>query len=536
MGKRDMGHGVRRAPIVTDWLENLYADGERVTRLANDLEYFAAERLKIRPKAGGLIPFVFNPVQRKLHAIIEKQRAETGRVRVVVLKARQEGVSTYTAARYYHKTIRRPGFLTAIVAHEKPASRNLFNLVKRFHDHMPEADRPATGASNAEELKFSDIDSGYLVSVATEDGAGRSSTAQALHASEAAFWVNLKEQLAALMETVPDLPETEIIVETTGNQYGDEFHQFWCKALAGENSFLAVFLPWFDDPTYRKPIPDDFAMTTEERALADLHGLDSEQIYWRRCKIADKGDVKFFQREYPATPDEAFMVSDFDSFIPADIVLAARKTTDIEPYGPLIVGVDPAGKGKDSTAIAWRRGHCIEKIEKRKHLDTMQVAGWVAKIIRDDKPIKVNIDVGGLGIGVYDRLVEQGYGETVNNVNFGGKPIEPAPLDESGKPSGGPLNRRAELHSNVKNALQGRFSLPDSESLQTALTSFTFKYDSAGRLVLESKEDMRKRGMPSPDEADAVALCFSEPAGSPIPRSVVTNFNRKLVYGNNGYA
>lgn len=280
------------------WINELREAGDRAARLDTDLEYFAAEMLKIRPKAGGLIPFVFNPVQKKLHAIIEEQRAKTGCVRVIVLKARQEGVSTYVAGRYYYKTIRNPGYLTAIVAHEKPASRNLFNLVKRFHDHMPDDMRPVTGASNAEELKFANIDSGYLVSVATEDGAGRSSTAQLLHASEAAFWVALKEQLAALMETVADLPDTEIIIETTGNQFGDDFHQLWCKAVAGENSFKAVFLPWSEDPTYRKAVPEDFTMTTEEKQLAELHGLDAEQIYWRRCKIADKGDINYFKREY----------------------------------------------------------------------------------------------------------------------------------------------------------------------------------------------------------------------------------------------
>jgi hypothetical protein len=213
--------------------------------------------------------------------------------------------------------------------------------------------------------------------------------------------------------------------------------------------------------------------------------------------------------------------------------MRARKTTDIEPYGPLIVGVDPAGKGADATAIAFRRGHCITKIEKRRGLSTMEVAGWISKIIRDDKPAKVNIDVGGLGIGVYDRLIEQG--ETVNAVNFGGKPIEPPPLDEIGKPAGGPLNRRAELWSNLKRALQGRFSIPDSDSLHADLTGPGYKYDSSGKLVLEAKEDMRKRGMPSPDEGDAMALCFSEPAGSPIPRSIATNFNRKIEYRNMGY-
>lgn len=521
------------------YLDQIEGALDHAERLDTDLEYFAAQHLKIRPKAGGLVPFVFNPVQRKLHAIIEEQRAKTGMVRIVVLKARQEGVSTYVAGRYYHKTIKKPGFLTAIVAHEKPASRNLFGLVKRFHDCMPDDLRPATGASNAEELKFSNIDSGYLVSVATEDGAGRSSTAQALHASEAAFWVNLKEQLAALMETVPDLPDTEIIVETTGNQFGDEFHQFWCKTVAGENSFLAVFLPWSEDPTYRKAVPDDFEMSAEERQLAELHGLDAEQIYWRRCKIADKGDINYFKREYPLTPDEAFLASQFDSFVPHDLVVQARKHKDKEGAGPLIIGVDPARFGPDSTAIAWRRGRAIEKIEKRHGLDTMQVAGWVAKIIRDDKPAKVNIDVGGLGGGIYDRLIEQGHGGfgtgIVNAVNFGSKPIEPPPLDDSGKPSGGPANRRAEMWSNLKTALEaGNVSLPDSDSLQTDICGPGYRYMSDGRLVLESKDDMKKRGMPSPDEGDAVALTFSEPGGSPVVANI--NFNRPIVYPNQGVA
>ena len=66
------------------------------------------------------------------------------------------------------------------------------------------------------------------------------------------------------------------------------------------------------------------------------------------------------------------------AFITADLVMAARKTNDIEAYGPLLIGVDPAGMGDDSTAIAWRRGHAIEKIERRRHLTTMEIAGWIA--------------------------------------------------------------------------------------------------------------------------------------------------------------
>ena len=147
-------------------------------------------------------------------------------------------------------------------------------------------------------------------------------------------------------------------------------------------------------------MPEGFELTSDERALAELHGLDAEQICWRRNKIAQLGDENLFCQEYPLTPSEAFIAAEFDSYITADLVLRARKEK-IEPHGPLLIGVDRAGKGKDKTAIAFRRGHCIYKIERRQNLDTMQVAGWVSSIIRDQKPAKVNIDVGGLERAVY---------------------------------------------------------------------------------------------------------------------------------------
>jgi hypothetical protein len=514
------------------WINDLRGDLDHAERLETDLAYFAEQNLKIRPKAGALVPFVFNPAQAELHRRLEEQKARTGRVRALILKARQVGISTYIAARFFRQTIANPGIRTAIIGHERAASRNLFGLVKRFHDHLPDDQKPSLGTSNAEELVFDKIDSGYLVSVATLEGAGRSSTAQLLHCSEAAFWPSLQEQLAALVQTVPDIDGSEIIIETTGNQFGDELHSMWRRAQVGGSEFEAIFLPWSVDPTYQAKLPENFEMNSEETMLAEQHGLAPEQIMWRRNKISQLGSESYFAREYPLVPDEAFMASSFDSFITADLVMAARKADDVEAYGPLLIGVDPAGQGDDATAIAWRRGHCIEKIERRRHLTTMEIAGWVASVIRKDKPAKVAIDTGGLGVGIYDRLVEQGHGDVVTAVNFGSKPIEPPPLDDTGKPAGGPLNRRAEIWQNMKNALQeGRFSIPDDDALHADLTSCGYKYDSSGRLVLESKQDMKKRGMPSPDSADAMALTFSEPEGSAIPHSSLIGFNRVIEYG-----
>jgi hypothetical protein len=498
-------------------IEKLLLAREAAIKAPDNLEFFARYALKLRPKVGALEPLVFNDAQLKLHGIIEQQKAKTGRVRVIILKARQLGVSTYVAARLFHRTIFNPGLRTIIVGHEKRASSNLFQIVKRFYEHLPADMRPSIGASNAEELIFDKIDSGYIVSVATNEGAGRSATAQNLHASEAAFWPDLPIQMAALMQTVPDQDGTEIILESTANGF-NSFHSQWRKAEAGESEFLPVFLPWMLDPAYRCPPKPGFEMTGEEGMLADLHGLDVEQLAWRRAKISQLGSSEYFAQEYPIVPSEAFVSPDFDSFITPELVLKARKE-DIAAEGPLIIGVDPAGSGMDRTAIAYRRGRCITKVTTHRGMDTMQTCGMIAKILREEKPAKVCIDVGGLGVGIYDRLIEQGFDDrAVVAVNFGGKPVEPVAFDELGKPAGGPANRRAELWLNARKALEaGRFKLPDSDSLQADLVSCGYKYDSSGRLLLESKQDMRRRGVPSPDEGDAVALCFSEPGGSGFP-------------------
>jgi hypothetical protein len=516
-----------------EWLDQLRQEGEHATRLANDLPYYAERLLKIRPKAAGIVPFVFNSAQLELHRRLEAQLAETRKVRAVILKSRQTGVSTYLAARFYKATTTQIGVRTMIVAHEKSASRNLYGMVKRFWDLMPAEHKLAAPTANQDELIF-DNDSGYQVAIASPEGAGRSATCQYLHGSETAYWANMSEQQAALMQTVPNLPGTEVVFETTADQMGSDFHRLWSRTLAGENAgWQAIFLPWFSDVSCRADVPDGFEMASDEAALAEMYNLEPQQIYWRRLKLSEMGDEKLFCREYPANPTEAFVSADFDSFLPIEDVMRARKETELEPSGALVLGVDIARKGKDSTCIAWRRGRVITKIEKYRDLDLMQVAGLVAKLIREEKPERVFCDSTGLGVGVTDRLHEQGYHEVVG-VNFSGKPVEPSAQDEQGRPTGGAANRRAELYIGLKRALEGRLKIPDSDALAADLTSTGFKYDSSGRVTLESKDDVRKRLGASPDESDAVALTFAQPIGAPPSRA--SNFNRKIIYPEMGLA
>jgi hypothetical protein len=437
------------------WLDVLATEGERAARLRSDLPYFAEHCLKLRPKTGSLEPFFFNPAQLELHRRIEEQKAKTGRIRVIILKARQLGILTYLSARFFHRCLFNPGLRTFILGHERRASTNLFEMVKRMYEHLPDDVRPATGTFNAETLLFNN-DSGYVVSVATLDGAGRSATAQLLHASEAAFWPDLEAQAASLFQIVPDTPGSEIAVETTANGY-NEFHKLWRLAESGASEFLPVFLPWSLDPAYRKTPDIDFKITAEEAKLKALHSLDDAQIAWRRSKEQQLGER--LPQEFPLIASEAFISSSFDSFIPPGLVIAARREK-AEAIGPLLVGVDPAGMGPDRTSIAFRRGRCITKIESYRNMDTMEIAGLVQRIIREEKPAKVNVDVGGLGAGVYDRLYETSSNRRViNAVNFGGKVVEPQRFDEKADRAGGPANRRAEL-AEYEGGSGGRTVLP----------------------------------------------------------------------------
>src|SRR5262249_25129547 len=184
------------------------------------------------------------------------------------------------------------------------------------------------------------------------------------------------------------------------------------------------------------------------------------------------------------------------------------------------IGFDPAWKGDDRHAMAWRQGRRVLNVETRTKLDTMQAAGWLKQVIDRDRPRRVFIDVGGVGTGVYDRLREMGYGTTMCAANFGSAPSEPPPRDAQGRASGGPLNRRVEMWLKSKEWLAdpGGAQIPDSDSLQADACGPGYSYDSTTRLVLEKKEDMRRRGLPSPDEWEAVALTFAQPAGPDPPR------------------
>lgn len=482
-------------------------DRERAIRqrLKDEFEHYAPRCLKIRTKTGKVEPFVLNEVQRYIDGRLEAQLVETGWVRALILKGRQQGCSTYVGGRFYWKTTHRRGCRCFILTHEQDATNNLFGMVERYHENCPVLVRPNTGSSNAKELSFSDLDSGYAVGTAGTKAVGRSQTIQLFHGSEVAFWPFADTHATGVIQAIPLEPGTECILESTANGLGNYFHEQWQKAERGEGDYIAIFVPWFWTKEYRRPVPAGFTLDDAEQDYMEAHGLDLEQMVWRRAKIAELGDEWKFRQEYPATAAEAFQTSGEDSFIKPETVLRARKCeVEDDIYSPSLGGCDPARFGDDDTVFAVRRGRKVASVEWVHGKDTMEVAGRCINYIKEYRLAKMFIDVGGLGAGIYDRLVELGYQSTVVAVNFGERALDDTRY----------VNRRAEMWGEMRDWLKEQpASIPDDDVIHGDMTGPRYGYDSKSRYKLERKEDMRKRGLSSPDSADAIALTFAMPVG-----------------------
>ena len=473
-------------------------------RLKDDFVQFAAKCLKIRTKTGSVEPLILNKAQLYLHKQAEKQLKEKGKVRIIGLKGRQQGFSTYAEARAYWKTSWNKGIRAFILTHEDEATKNLFDMAKRYHDNNNPLVKPHTGAANANELVFDLLDSDYKVGTARTKGTGRSGTVQFFHGSEVALWPNAEEHAAGVMQSIPDMDNTEVFLESTAYGIGNYFHSMWQDAEAGIGDYIPVFVPWFWQDEYKREVDADFKLSAEDAALRDYYKLTNEQMAWRRAKIVELKSVTLFKQEYPFNANEAFQVTGIESLIGSEYIIAARKE-DVLPYGPLVIGVDPAGEGKDRTAIAFRRSRLCTKIDTYQGKTPMEIVGICAKIMKLHNPAAMFIDVGERGSGIVDRLHELGW-ENCIGVNFGSRALN----DELY------TRRRDEMWCLMRDWLEdGKVQIPDSDALHADLAGPSFKTDSNNKIVLEKKEDMKKRGIRSPDMADALALTFAAPVSEP---------------------
>lgn len=213
-----------------------------------------------------------------------------------------------------------------------------------------------------------------------------------------------------------------------------------------------------------------------------------------------------------------FPRSDDDTMIPMELIESARQR-DVagNPYADVIWGLDVARFGSDSSALTKRQGNIVIETPRRwKNLDLMQLTGAVVaeyeSLEEKDRPAEILVDSIGLGAGVVDRLIELGLPARGINV--------------SESPSFGTKyrNLRAELWAKAKAWLERRDCfLPDDDQLVSELATVRYKFASNGKLQIESKEDLKKRGLKSPDVADSFVLTFASEATVGLHGSAAKN-------------
>lgn len=279
-------------------------------RLLEDFEFYASHCCKIRTKAGEIKPLMLNRVQKRFLKHCLDQLATVGYIRSVVLKGRQQGLSTVISAIGYWWLSQHSAQKGIVIAHTKDSTDTLFQMYKRFHKLVPDLLRPSTKFSSKRELVFDTLDTGLIVATAGGSDFGRGETLQFMHLSEVGFWPGTyaKENFNGLLKALPNAPNTMGFAESTANGMSGEFHDLWKGAVSGTNGFVPFFAAWFESDEYRSLPPMNFGKTPDELELAERHGLDDAQLYWRRQEVARAG-LELFKQEYPCTAEEAFITS-----------------------------------------------------------------------------------------------------------------------------------------------------------------------------------------------------------------------------------
>lgn len=494
---------------------------ELIHRLSDNLPYFASKCLKVVDKQGQLVPFIFNQAQWYIHTRVEEQKKRTGKVRMVIIKGRQEGCTTYIEGRFFKETLFNSNQSAYILAHQAESTLKIFSMAARFYANLPEPLK-VTREKDTEKSMVYEHGSSYTVGTAGSSQVGRGMTVQYFHGSEVAFYENTEELSTGLMQTVADLPGTEVFLESTANGPGNFFHAKVLQALAGKGDFELIFIPWYwmDEYAVHFELTEN-QLTDEERKLLETYSKDPirpmtiANLAWRRKKIVEFEDKDWkFHQEYPCNVQEAFIYAE-DRFFELDkLYAAAKRRMPSDPHKPLIIGVDQ-GRTGDDTEIARRVANVLLPLETIPADDgqerDMRLAGRLAKIIEKEKPDMVFIDTTNEH-GAVDRLHELGYKKVVRGIHFGEHATDPKRH----------RNKRTEMHIEFREWLQNEDScIPDDQTLFAECGAIPKEKETSNNLqYLESKDTIKEKLGWSPNKLDAVVLTFAYPVRKKVmPKS-----------------
>lgn len=427
-----------------------------------DTATFARESLSILTKQGKIVSMNFTDQQHKLDRTIKKIRDRNKPVRLVICKYRRGGFSSGTAAIIYKETVFRSGQESLVVAHEgKAVKESLFPMYSRFNSTY----RPFRNIIILPELVSNrkdglDYSNGSSISIQTANNleAARSFNYRKVHLSEFAFYRNARTLMAALMQTIPDDPDTVVIVESTANGLGNDFHNLYQLAKSGKSEWVALFFGWNEDKENVRQLDepaDKFqsSLSDDEKLLMIQYSLSLEQLNWRRYTIANKcnSDTRLFQQEYPINDIEAFLVTGRPYFLidtiqrqqPEPGFVGELKIEQVsmreqlvfrpnkggaltvwerpDPHKHYVIGVDPAG-GADinegignpdpdfSVASVGERASREHAAQLRERIQPTALADYVYELGRWYNWAYVVPEVNSkIGVAFIDRLLAKGY-------------------------------------------------------------------------------------------------------------------------------
>lgn len=289
-------------PLLQDRIENLYIVDKRI------------QTVKLR----------LNWAQLDMLRKVEHQLATQKRIRIIILKARQLGMSTFTEAFAFTMAMMIQNYRVLIVTHEREASENILAMTKLFWDQFQYKALFTPKSDSRFESSWVETRSAMRIATAGQKGSagvGRSKTTHFLHLSELAFWPDPETAMLSLLQTMPETALTSVVIESTANGMGNYYHSLWESSVAGDTEYLPLFYPWWQHPEYTAtnyniPLYTLTNLSTEEHMYRHKLNVDDDHLIWRRWMIANKcnGDVIQFMQEYPATPEEAFMTTGLNVF------------------------------------------------------------------------------------------------------------------------------------------------------------------------------------------------------------------------------
>lgn len=394
---------------VVDELEKLKSLGKRMDDEPHFSLQLAAEYLKVRLRDGKTQPLVANAAQQKFEELRNKQN--------IVLKARQMGMTTWVAGRFFLRTIMHPGTLTVQVAHTQAAVEAIFRTVQRMWEHLPPEWRKGPlrrSRANVGQMVFPEIDSEFRVWSAADINAGRGLSMQNLHCSEVSRWPgDAAATLAGLRAALA--PDGELVLESTPNGASGAFYEEWRAAELTQH-----FLPWWLEPAYVARTAAKGPLTEIEIELMKQHNLTLQQIGYRRKLERDYGKLR--SQEFAEDAETCFRATG-DCFFEIQAI-DHRMLETPEPYEQLrngsllrwsfpqpardyLVAVDTAGGGSSGDFCAVQvidMGTGIQAMELQQRLRPSELAVVIVELAKEYNDALLVVERNNTGYGVLAHL------------------------------------------------------------------------------------------------------------------------------------